>query len=212
MKVRWFGLLGSVSVLLILLTTTSALANLPRPSTESIQHLLRRCENNYDDEELAAMQENGEDGYEPDDCPLLAHVLTGPMLLNFCQPGDEDWIKFKAKSDTVYQIRAEPPWNYPTEPHLDLYIDDAVIAQNDHYFANNAEVWWWNTGGEQWVYVRATELAGRHDCGNSAYTLTLHAFQGSSFAPAPASPTLILTPTLIFTETLTPTVTPTPGG
>lgn len=228
MKVRWFLLLGIIGVLSIMLTVTIASANSTHSSTQSTSHLLRRCENNYDDEELADMQSNGEDGYEPDDCPLLAHVLTGPMLLNFCQPGDEDWVKFKAKLDTVYQIRAEPPWNYPTEPHLDLYADDILTAQNDHYFNNNAEIWWWNTGGERWVYLRATEVGGRHDCGNSAYTLTLHAFQGNSFAPAPATPTMIptpmaiftptttltetITPTIIPTETLTPTVTPTPGG
>ena len=88
-----------------------------------------------------------------------------------------------------------------------------VVAQNDHYFNNNAEVWWWNTGGDRWVYVRATELRGRHDCGNNSYTLILHSFPGGSFAPAPSpTPTLPFTPTLIFTDTLTPTVTPTPGG
>lgn len=212
MRVRWFIMLGVITMSFFALTATLASANTIHTPAQSPSDLLRRCENNYDDEELAAMQENGEDGYEPDDCPLLAHVLTGPMLLNFCQGGDEDWVRFKAKSDTVYQIRAEPPWNYPTEPHLDLYADEVLTAQNDHYFNNNAEVWWWNTGSERWVYVRATELGGRHDCGNSAYTLTLHAFQGSSFAPVPATPTLTFTPTPIFTDTLTPTVTPTPGG
>ena len=228
MKARWIFLLSIIGVSFIALTSTIASANAIHPSTQSLMHLLRRCENNYDDEELADMQSNGEDGYEPDDCPLLAHVLTGPMLLNFCQPGDEDWVKFKAQPNTVYQIRAEPPWNYPTEPHLDLLVDDVLTAQNDHYFNNNAEVWWWNTGSERWVYVRATELGGRHDCGNNAYTITLHAFQGSSFAPPSATPTLIptpmatfiptfvltetITPTLTFTDTVTPTVTPTPGG
>ncbi len=226
MKIRWLVLIGAISALLA--TVGIASAGMTGTNSQAVVHWLYRCENNYSDDEIAAMQSNGDDGYEPDDCPLLAHVLTGPMLLNFCQPGDEDWVKFKAKSDTIYQIRAEPPWNYPTEPHLDLFVDDVLTAQNDHYFNNNAEVWWWNTGSERWVYVRATELAGRHDCGNSAYTLTLHAFQGSSFVPAPATPTLIptlmatftptlimtetMTPTLSVTDTLTPTVTPTPGG
>ena len=213
MKTRWFVLIGAASALLITLTATIVSANTTSAPIQSASHLLRRCENNYDDEEIADMQSNGEDGYEPDDCPLLAHVLTGPMLFNFCQPGDEDWVKFKAMPDTIYQISAEPPSNYPTEPHLELYADDMVVAQNDHYFNNNAEVWWWNTGGDRWVYVRATELGGRHDCGNNSYTLILHSFPGGSFAPAPSpTPTLPFTPTLIFTDTLTPTVTPTPGG
>jgi hypothetical protein len=171
MKVRWFVLFGIISTIFILLSTTSASANTTHTTTPTISPQLRRCENNYDDEELADMQTNGEDGYEPDDCPLLAHVLTGPMLLNFCQLDDQDWVKFKAKPDTVYQIRAEPPWNYPTEPHLDLFLDDVLTAQNNHYFNNNAEIWWWNTGNERWVYVRATELRGRHDCGNNARVL-----------------------------------------
>jgi hypothetical protein len=210
MNARWFLLIGIISVFFIMLTATIASANTTRVPTQLTDYLLRRCENNYDDEELAAMQSDGEDGYEPDDCPLLAHVLTGPMLLNFCQPGDEDWVKFKAKPDTVYQIRAEPPSNYPTEPHLELYADDILTTQNDHYFNNNAEIWWWNTGSERWVYVHATELGGRHDCGNNAYTLTLHAFEGGSFAPS--TPTLIPTPTIVSTDTLTPTITPTPGS
>jgi hypothetical protein len=147
----------------------------PRPA---VAHLLRRCENNYDDDELAAIIANGDDGYEPDDCQLLAHTLTGPMGLNFCQPGDEDWVLFRAKANVVYQIRAETNSNYPTEPHLDLLEADGstLVAANDHSFGNDAEIWWWNSGGDRTVYLRATEVAGRYDCGNSAYTLTLHAY------------------------------------
>ena len=137
------------------------------PAIHASAKLLRRCENNYSDEEIAEMQGDGEDGYEPDDCPMLAHVITGPMLLNFCQGGDEDWIRFKARAGILYQIRAEPRWNYPTEPHLDLYDADMnLIAQNDHYFDRNAEIWFWNSGSDRWIYLRATELRGRHDCGN----------------------------------------------
>lgn len=138
--------------------------------------LLRRCENNYSQDEIDALIANGEDTYEPDDCPLLAHTLTGPMLLNFCQPGDEDWVKFRAKANLIYEIGAFAPANYPTEPHLELYDGGMLIAQNDHYFGNNAEIWWWNTGTERMVYIRATELHGRHACGNSEYTLSLRTF------------------------------------
>lgn len=176
--------------------------------------LLHRCENNYSDDELADTIANGEDGYEPDDCPLLAHTLTGPMLLNFCQPGDEDWVKFKAKANNLYQIRAEPQWNYPTEPHLELFEGDGgtLIAQNDQSFGNTAEIWWWNAGTEQIVYVRATELRGRHDCGNGASTLTLHTFTENPYPPATVQPTSTLTPTPTSPSTVTPLPTETPSA
>lgn len=210
MKTRWFVVIGAMAVLSILLTTTLASANTTTTTTQSIPRMLYRCDTNYSDEELAAIQENGDDGYEPDDCPLLAHVITGPMLLNFCQPGDEDWVKFKAEPNTIYQLRAEPPSNYPTEPHLELYIDNNLVAQNDHYFNSNAEIWWWNSDTERFIYARVTELRGRHDCGNSSYTLSLHAFPGNSYTPPASTPTLIPSPTLTLTNTITPTATLTP--
>lgn len=224
MKTRWFILIGAMMVLLVWLTATLASANTTTTTMHPFPRALYRCENNFSDEELADIQANGDDGYEPDDCPLLAHVLTGPMLLNFCQPGDEDWVKFKAQPNIIYQIRAETSWNYPTEPHMELYVDNVLTGQNDHYFNNNAEIWWWNSDTDRTVYVRMTELGGRHDCGNSAYTLSLHAFTDNPYPSAPATPTLvitststitstlILTPTLVPTDTLIPTVTPTPGG
>jgi hypothetical protein len=233
MKQRWVPALCVVAILFAAFAASRAEANpLPKNGLSSPVKLLRRCENNYSDDEIAAMIGNGEDGYEPDDCPLLAHTLTGPMLLNFCQPGDEDWVMFRAKSNIIYQIRAEPQWNYPTEPHLELFEGDgnSLIAQNDHYFGNNAEIWWWNSNAERTVYVRAIELGGRHDCGNSAYTLTLHAFTENPYPQATAlptstatmTPTLTLAPTVTRTSTLTqtsiplpteiPDATPTPGG
>ena len=179
MKLRIFFWLAIPALALLILTANSAQARTAvPPSGAAPAHLLRRCENNYDDDELAAIIANGDDGYEPDDCPLLAHTLTGPMGFNFCQPGDEDWILFHARANVVYQIRVEPNSNYPTEPHLDLFEADAstLLAANDHSFGNEAEIWWWNSGGDRTVYVRITELGGRHDCGNSAYTLTLHQY------------------------------------
>ncbi len=160
----------------IVLAAATVAASAPPWSTRVPATPLRRCEQNYDEEEIAEMQANGEDGYEPDDCPLLASTLTGPMLHNFCQLGDEDWVKFTMKPGVIYQIKAESPWNYPTEPHLELFDNGDLIAQNDHYFGNDAEIWWWNDGPARTVYVRATELRGRADCGNNEYTLSLHAF------------------------------------
>ncbi len=165
-----------VPLLALALAVTTIAATAPPPSRQVLPTLLRRCEQNYDEEEIAEMQANGEDGYEPDDCPLLAASLTGPMLHNFCQLGDEDWVKFTVQPGVIYQIKAEAPLNYPTEPHLELFDNGAVIAQNDHYFGNDAEIWWWNDGPGRTVYVRATELRGRAECGNSEYTLSLHAF------------------------------------
>ncbi len=220
MKMRLFILSGVAAIVLIAVLTVSAEAETSIKNSRSAPAvLLRRCEKNYSDDELADLIANGEDGYEPDDCPFLAHTLTGPMGLNFCQPGDEDWVMFKAQSNVIYQIRAEPQGNFPTEPHLDLMeIDGKVIARNDHYFGNNAEIWFWNSSAERFFYIRATELRGRHDCGNSAYTLTLHAFTENPYPPATVLPTSTqtLTPSPTPTATSVPSETPaatlTPGG
>ncbi len=174
MKTRWFVLLLVVLGLLITLTATAVAS--PATHSSTAVSSLRRCENNYSDEELADIYAAGEDGYEPDDCALLSHTLTGPELHNFCQPGDEDWDNFRAQAGWIYQIKAVPQWNHPTEPHLDLIDNGNIIAQNDHYFGNNAEIWWWNDGPDRRVNVRVTELRGRSDCGNSEYTLSLNAF------------------------------------
>lgn len=211
MKARWIIYLFAAATLFAAsaIAATTAMASLSGPQSARVDRpSLHRCANDYEDQEIADMQANGEDGYEPDDCPLLAHTLTGPMGFNFCQPGDEDWAKFKARANMLYQIRAEPSWNYPTEPHLELFDDGTLIAQNDHYFGNDAEVWWWNAGAERMVYIRITELRGRADCGNSAYTLSLHAFADNPYPQAMATSTDTVVPTQ--TPTATPTVTPTP--
>jgi hypothetical protein len=205
MRTQILIVLGAILVSGMIMATRASV------SVSASSSFLRRCENNYEDEELAEMQADGEDGYEPDDCPLLAHVLTGPMRFNFCQGGDEDWIKFKARPSLLYQIRADPLWNYPTEPHLELLDDGAVVAENDHYFNNNAEMWWSNGGGERWMYIRATELRGRHDCGNNEYTLSLHAFEQNPVPPPPTlTPTITASVAITSTETITATLSLTP--
>ncbi len=176
MKVRWLALLLIMLISLLIALTATAVASPTTHTNPDMTSLLRRCENNYSDEELAEIWANGEDGYEPDDCALLAHTLTGPELHNFCQAGDEDWDSFKAQANQIYQIKAAPQWNYPTEPHLELIDNGVTIAQNDHYFRNDAEIWWWNDGPDRRLYVRVMELRGRNDCGNSEYTLSLSAF------------------------------------
>src|SRR5574341_429657 len=135
-----------------------------------------RCATDYTEEEIAAIREE-DDGYEPDDCPLLAHTLTGPELHFFCQPDDEDWVYFVAKANLTYEMASRPRQNYPTQPRLELLEADlAPIAQNDHYFGNDAAIWWWNFGSDRTVYVRVTELNHRAECGNDEYTLTLRGF------------------------------------
>ncbi|MBI3742499.1 MAG: hypothetical protein HY257_12195 [Chloroflexi bacterium] len=137
----------------------------------------RRCANDYSDDELADLIAQGEDGYEPDDCPLLANPLTGPMLHFFCQPDDEDWTRFRATPNLIYAIAATTRWNFPTQTRLELFeADGTLIAQNDHYAGKDALIWWWNTGAARMVYVRVTEINQRAECGNDQYTLTLRSF------------------------------------
>jgi hypothetical protein len=118
-----------------------------------------------------------EDYYEPDDAPWLAHSITAPELHNFSAPGDEDWVKFMALANWVYHIKAASPSNFPTEPHLELYVNGNLVASNDHYFGNVAEIWWWNNLGDATAYVRVTEMQGRSECGNSQYTLSVEGFR-----------------------------------
>ncbi len=108
----------------------------------------------------------------------LAHTITGNELHNFCGTNDEDWVKFEAKAGWTYHIKADPPTNFPTEPHLELYVNGDLVTQNDHYFQNVAEIWWWNNGPDQTAYVRVTELRRRGDCGSSTYTLLIEGFKG----------------------------------
>jgi hypothetical protein len=121
-----------------------------------------------------------EDYYEPDDAPWLAHTITAPELHNFSTLNDQDWVKFTASSNWVYHIKAASPSNFPTEPRLELYVNGNLVASNDHYFGNIAEIWWWNNIGDATAYVRVTEMRGRAECGNSQYTLSV---EGSKEKP-----------------------------
>lgn len=175
---KWHSpvLRGAVTILVVACSAAVAAAH-PGGTGSFAPASLRRCEDNYSQEEIDALIASGEDGYEPDDCAPLAPTLTGPMLHNFCQPGDEDWVKFIAKPNVIYQIKAESPANYPTQPHLDLLDGGSVIAQNDHYSGSAAEIWWWNAEAERTMYVRVTEMHARADCGNDEYTLSVKAFK-----------------------------------
>ena len=105
----------------------------------------------------------------------MAHSITGKELHNFCGAKEEDWGRFTATAGQTYHIKADPPSNFPTEPHLELYVNGNRVAQNDHYFGNIAEIWWWNNGPDTVAHVRVTEVKGRADCGSSTYTLSVEA-------------------------------------
>ncbi len=176
MRARW-AILPIVFVVAAFLSTAHVAAGpIAQRQSSAPAAIAHRCEKDYDQPELDALIADGEDGYEPDDCPLLSHTLTGPEKHNFCLPGDEDWVRFKAKPNLIYEIATSSPENYPTEPHLELIEDGVVIDQNDHYFGNNAAIWLWNGETERTLYVRVIELAGRAECGNNEYTLSLHSF------------------------------------
>jgi hypothetical protein len=81
-----------------------------------------------------------------------------------------------------------------------------LVAANDHYFNNEAEVWWWNSATARVVYLRIFEFAGRHDCGNNAYTLTLNSFSDNPYPKTPV-PTIIPMSTSTITTTATVTMT-----
>ncbi|MBI4790978.1 MAG: hypothetical protein HY782_28445 [Chloroflexi bacterium] len=177
MKLRVRLVLGAIAILFSSFPIRGVTASSVQPPASSdAASPIRRCANDYAEEEIAEMVANGEDSYEPDDCLLLAHPLTGPMLFNFCQLGDEDWAKFPVRSGVIYQINTTTPSNYPTEPKLELYDDGRLIALNDHYFGKDAELWFWNDGPDRTLHVRASELRGRAECGNSEYTLWLKAY------------------------------------
>jgi len=168
-----------LALLFFALCVSIASANTHIPTSPHAKRLTldtRRCANDYSDEEISAIRDV-EDGYEPDDCMLLASPLTGPELHFFCALDDEDWANFTAESNRIYEISATPRWNYPTQPRLELIeADGARIAQNDHYFGNAAAIWFWNSGAARTVYVRVTEMNNRAECGNDEYTLRLRMF------------------------------------
>ncbi len=85
-------------------------------------------------------------------------------------------------SGWTLHVKAAPPSNYPTEPHIDLYLNSTLMAQNDHYFGNIAEVWFHNNGPDAIYYARITELRGRAGCRAPEYTLSVELIQGP---PAP---------------------------
>ncbi|MBI3913648.1 MAG: hypothetical protein HY327_05615 [Chloroflexi bacterium] len=174
MKLTIFPFLALLPFALSLGIASASTLKPTHPQTLTLD--TRRCANDYSDEEIIAIRD-AEDGYEPDDCMMLASPLTGPELHFFCASDDEDWAKFTAQPNLIYEISATPRFNYPTAPRLELIeADGARIAQNDHYFGNDAAIWFWDAGAARTVYLRVTEMNYRAECGNDEYTLRLRVF------------------------------------
>jgi hypothetical protein len=124
------------------------------------------------------------DSYEPNNQHQLAKELTGPELHNFyTQPGvaDEDWTWFNARANYVYRIAGRANEVLPTVPHLRLYRSDGLkVAENERYFVKDAEIWWWNDGPDQKMYIQATDGLSSFGCG-VYYTLELDPWSPEAF-------------------------------
>jgi hypothetical protein len=125
------------------------------------------------------------DGHEPDNSMRQARAITGPEVRTFLSENeyiDEDWVRFEARADWVYQITAYsgPPWTV-ADPYLRLYdAGSTFIAENDNYlWSNGAEIWWWNNGPNQTMYVQASEATNNFGC--LYYTLRVVPWSPSAF-------------------------------
>lgn len=126
------------------------------------------------------------DGYEEDNSKTTANSLTGPEAHTFYSQKrgwDQDWSKFTAKANWIYQIRARS--NQPfgiTHPLMRVYDENGrLLAENDmDKWGHGAEVWWWNSGVQATVYIQMTEKDGQYGCRH--YTLTLVPWNPDEFA------------------------------
>jgi hypothetical protein len=110
------------------------------------------------------------DTYEPDDTLADSHTLTGPETRSFSTErygADQDWVKFPARAGWTYQITAHgfQPLSL-TQPLLRLYsAGGALLAENAlDKWGRGAEIWWWNDGGDQEVYIQVVEANGHIGC------------------------------------------------
>ncbi|MEZ4680675.1 MAG: hypothetical protein R2932_41320 [Caldilineaceae bacterium] len=117
------------------------------------------------------------DGYEPDDTMVNQEVITGPerhTLNSEKESWDQDWKKFEAKENWTYQIKARSSQPLSiTQPVLRLYDASGIlVAENDlDKWGRGAEIWWWNAGDDQDMYIQVTEANGFSGCRD--YTLTM---------------------------------------
>ncbi len=123
------------------------------------------------------------DSYEADDTAAQAHELTGPEQHTFYKPfskDDHDWVYFKVQAGWIYQIQARIG-DFPTTPVLSLYDAKGILlARNDHYFGKDAEIWWWNNGPDQTLYLEATEARQLVGC-DFYYTLDVIPWSPGTF-------------------------------
>lgn len=118
------------------------------------------------------------DGYEPDHAMSYVGTITGPERHTFSSEKDgwdQDWVKFESKANWTYQIKARSSQPLSiTQPVLRLFdANGTLVAENDlDKWERGAEIWWWNSGGDQDIYIQVTEAHGHYGCHH--YTLMLY--------------------------------------
>lgn len=111
------------------------------------------------------------DGYEYDDTRQTANEITGPedhtFSSNIGSGWDQDWSTFTARQEYIYQIRARSHQPHSiTDPMLRLYDEDGnLLAENRmDIWGQGAEIWFWNDGPTQVLYVQVLEEQDRYGC------------------------------------------------
>ena len=111
------------------------------------------------------------DGYEYDDTRQTANEITGPedhtFSSNIGSGWDQDWSTFTARQEYIYQIRARSHQPHSiTDPMLRLYDEDGnLLAENRmDIWGQGAEIWFWNDGPTQALYVQVLEEQDRYGC------------------------------------------------
>lgn len=118
------------------------------------------------------------DGYEPDNARSGAEAITGPERHTFYtekEGWDQDWAKLEVKANWTYQIKARSTQPLSvTQPILRLHdANGSLVAENNlDKWGKGSEIWWWNAGGDQNMYIQVTEANGHYGC--SHYTLMLY--------------------------------------
>ncbi len=110
------------------------------------------------------------DAYETNDKHATAKWLTdleAHTFLSKKEGWDQDWAKFNAKANWTYQIKARS--NQPlsiVHPILRLYDEEGNLIEENSMdkWGRGAEIWWWNGGDEQTMYIQVEEAEGRYGC------------------------------------------------
>jgi streptogramin lyase len=99
------------------------------------------------------------DPYEDDNRPAHASIIvlndTLPQTHNFHAPGDEDWVKFHAIADEIYEVKASN-LGIHADVVLELYDGDGenLIKTVDDVGAGESELFSWKAPKKGIYYVR----------------------------------------------------------